>query len=143
MSEKTFPVRLATEADIEEIRSFDAIAQQGDSRRAFIRRSIAAKECYAAGDKQILGYAVLDYSFFENGFIALLYIHPDSRRQGVGTALVRHLESLCRTEKLFTSTNRSNLPMQSLMAKLGYRLCGEVRELEEGDPEMFYVKRLR
>jgi hypothetical protein len=41
--------------------------------------------------------------------------------------------------KLFTSTNRSNLPMQALLAKLGFVQCGEVNELDPGDPELFFV----
>ncbi|MCL0069884.1 GNAT family N-acetyltransferase [Dehalococcoidia bacterium] len=41
----------------------------------------------------------------------MLYIHPEYRGKGIGSKLVRHVESLCKTEKLFTSTNQSNLPM--------------------------------
>jgi len=57
--------------------------------------------------------------------------------------MMRYLESICRTPKLFTSTNLSNLPMQSLLAKLGYKLCGVIHHLDEGDPELVYVKFLR
>ena len=53
------------------------------------------------------------------------------------------MESLCRTPKLFTSTNLSNLPMQSLLAKLEYQLSGVIHNLDEGDPEIVYFKRLR
>ena len=42
--------------------------------------------------------------------------------------------------KLFTSTNRSNAPMQSLLAKLGYRPSGVIENLDEGDPELVYMK---
>jgi hypothetical protein len=50
------------------------------------------------------------------------------------------LESECRTEKLFTSTNLSNLPMQSLLAKRGYKLSGVIDNLDPGDPELVYFK---
>jgi GNAT superfamily N-acetyltransferase len=89
-----------------------------------------------------VGYAVLEYSFFAMGFVSMLYVHPDWRRRDVGAALMRHLESACRTSKLFTSTNLSNLPMQSLLANLGYRLSGVIHALDEGDPELVYVKYL-
>jgi hypothetical protein len=62
---------------------------------------------------------------------------------GAGEALVKHLESLCQTAKLFTSTNLSNLPMQSLLAKMGYILSGVIHNLDEGDPEIVYFKKLR
>ena len=63
-------------------------------------------------------------------------------RREVG-ALLRHMELCCRTPKLFTSTNQSNLSMQSLLAKLGYESSGLIHNLDEGDPEIVYFKRLR
>jgi ribosomal protein S18 acetylase RimI-like enzyme len=86
---------------------------------------------------------VLNYSFYHNGFIDVLYVHTDHRRSGAGAALARHMESLCQTPKLFTSTNLSNLPMQSLLSKLGYELSGVIHNLDVGDPEIVYYKRLR
>lgn len=45
--------------------------------------------------------------------------------------------------KLFTSTNLSNLPMQSLLSKSGYELSGVIHNLDVGDPEIVYYKRVR
>jgi ribosomal protein S18 acetylase RimI-like enzyme len=73
----------------------------------------------------------------------MLYIDSDYRRCGAGAALLRHMESLCKTAKLFTSTNLSNLPMQSLLTKLGYVLSGVIHNLDEGDPEIVYFKQMR
>lgn len=55
---------------------------------------------------------------------------------------MQHLETVFQTEKLFTSTNLSNLPMQSLLVRLGYLLSGVIHHLDEGDPELVYVKYL-
>jgi N-acetylglutamate synthase-like GNAT family acetyltransferase len=130
-------IRLAAENDIDGICSFDV-------RRDFIQRAVANSACYIiAMDEGIAGCAVLEYSFFEMGFVSMLYIHPGKRGQGIGAEMIRHLESVCRTEKLFTSTNLSNLRMQSLLAKLGYKLSGTIHDLDEGDPELVYVKYLR
>jgi ribosomal protein S18 acetylase RimI-like enzyme len=143
MDEKTLSIRRATENDVDEICSFDHLAQQSDHRRVFIRRAVGAKNCYIVSDRQIVGYAVLDYTFYEMGFVSMLYVHPDWRRQGVGIALMKHLEAICQTDRLFTSTNLSNVRMQSLLAKLGYKLSGVIHDLDEGDPELVYVKHLR
>lgn len=136
-------IQLATESDVNAVCSFDHDAQQDDNRAAFIENSILAKSCYIAMDREIKGYAVLEYSFFKHGFISMLYIHPDWRRHGIGALLLKHLEIICKTDKLFTSTNLSNLPMQSMLAKFGYKLCGVIHDLDEGDPELIYVKYLR
>jgi GNAT superfamily N-acetyltransferase len=139
----TFSFQLALETQVDEICSIDDLAQPGSHRRAFILRSVAANSCYFAWHpEQILGFAVLEYSFYEQGFVSLLVVRADWRRQGVGAALMRHLESICQTGKLFTSTNLSNLPMQALLARLAYKLSGVIHDLDEGDPELVYVKYL-
>lgn len=138
-----FSIRLAVSNDIDAIFRFDQVAQLEEHRRAFIIRSVDAGACSVmVDDEQVICYAVLDYSFFEQGFISALYIHPDYRRRGAGLRLMQHLETVCQTHKLFTSTHLSNLPMQSLLARLGYLLSGVIHHLDEGDPELVYVKYL-
>jgi ribosomal protein S18 acetylase RimI-like enzyme len=137
-------IRPAVEDDIEALCSLDLIAQQESDRREFIRREVVAGNCsVAVTHEAVIGYGVLNYTFHDNGYIDMLYIHSEHRRCGAGAALLRHVESLCRTPKLFTSTNLSNLPMQSLLARLGYELSGVIHNLDEGDPEIVYFKRLR
>jgi len=136
-------VQLAAQDQIDAICALDEIARYNNERRQFIRRAVAEKSCYVAAGPQIIGYAVLDYSFFAQGFIAMLYVQQEWRQQGVGKILLEYLEKVCQTHKLFTSTNLSNLPMQRLLAKLNYRLSGVIHDLDEGDPELVYVKYLR
>jgi GNAT superfamily N-acetyltransferase len=143
MDKKPPSIRLAVENDIDEIFSFEHIAQQSNSRQTFIRHSVADRNCYIASYEQIVGYAVLEYSFYEMGFVSMLYVNEDWQRQGVGTKLLKHLESICRTDRLFTSTNLSNIRMQTLLAKLGYKLSGVIHDLDEDDPELVYVRYLR
>lgn len=137
-------IRQAVENDIQALCSFDLIAQQENERRELIRREVFSGNCFVAViDEKVIGYGVLNYTFYYVGCIDMLYIHSDHRRSGAGAALLQHLESLCQTPKLFTSTNLSNLPMQSLLAKLDYVLSGVIHNLDEGDPEIVYFKQLR
>ncbi len=138
-----YSVRLAVESDIDSICSFDAIAQHDSRRRNFVSRSVAAGNCFVAVDERVIGYAVLEYTFYDNGFVSMLYVHPEHRQLGVGKKLMKHLESVCQTSKLFTSTNLSNIPMQSLLVRLGYKLSGVIHNLDKDDPELVYVKFLQ
>ena len=104
-----------------------------------IRPQTAASQ---ASDDAVVGYAVLEYIFFSQGFISMLIVAEASRRKGVGTALVSHLEEICKTGKLFTSTNGSNKPMQALMQSMSYEPSGVVHNLDDRDPELFYFKKL-
>lgn len=112
-------------------------------RHEFLRHAIESGTCYlATRDGAAQGYGVLNYTFFGNGFIELLYVAEQARRSGVGAALMQHMAAECRTEKLFTSTNLSNVPMQALLARLEYALSGVIHHLDEGDPELVYFKRI-
>ena len=136
-------IRPAVTTDIEAVCSFDLIARQADDRREFILRAVNASTCYAAVIEQgVIGYGVLNYTFYRQGYVEMLYVAADQRRRGAGTTLLEHMERQCQTPKLFTSTNLSNLPMQALLAKRGYMLSGVIHNLDEGDPEIVYCKRL-
>jgi N-acetylglutamate synthase-like GNAT family acetyltransferase len=135
-------LRLAVENDFDAILAVHSPAGRDESRKAQLRRSLREKNCLvAAVDGRIVGYAVLEYTFYENGFLSLLLVHAEFRRRGVGSQLVTSVASSCRTPKLFTSTNLSNIPMQSLLAKQGFSLSGVINDLDEGDPELVYVKK--
>ena len=136
-------LRLAQASDLDALYRLDANAHNDQERRNFIARKVQADNCFVAVDDQIIGYGILEYTFYENGFVSMLYVHPNHRRSGMGTRLLQYLESICQTPKLFTSTNLSNLPMQSLLAKLNYRLSGVLHHLDENDPELMYFKSLQ
>ena len=140
---KALDIRPAQASDIDTLFSLDLIAHREEQRREFIRRSVATETCFVAvADEEVAGYGVLNYNFHDNGFIDMLYVKAEHRRAGVGTSLLGHMESLCQTPKLFTSTNLSNLPMQSLLNKFGFELSGVIHNLDAGDPEIVYCKRL-
>ena len=61
-------------------------------------------------------------------------------QRGVGSALVRHVaRELASGDRFFTSTNASNEAAQRLFARLGFRRCGTIEEIDPGDPEWIYV----
>lgn len=139
-------IRLAKQEDIEEIMEFDHIAriESRKDRRDFIRRSVLNKRCYVAVSKERpIGYTVSEYDWgFFDAFISMLYVKEDSRREGIGTELMKYIESKCKREKLFISTNQSNKTMQSLLKKLRYERSGIIHNLDPSDPELIYFKRI-
>ena len=137
--------RNATENDIPALFALDLVAHKDTKRRKFIRQAVASGMCFVAryGVTHIAAYGVMSCSFFENGFIEMLYVHSDFRRQRIGTALLRHMAKHCPTPKLFASTNSSNQPMRLLLEREGFCNSGIIQNLDEGDPELVYFKRRR
>src|SRR4051794_21482118 len=123
-------IRKAVESEIDQICSIDTVARCGDlSRLDLIRQRVADKSCYVLLTEEgtrIAAYGVLVYSFYDCGMIDMLIVAPDQRRRGFGSELMLHMESECRTDKLFTSTNESNTPMRALLAQLGYSPSGVI-----------------
>lgn len=134
----------AMPADVDAMVALDTIAATQEQRRSEIQSWVAASNAVIADDSScVVGYAVLEYSFFGQGFIAMLQVAPSHRRQGIATSLLCHLECIYRTPKLFTSTNESNAPMRALMSSLGYEPSGVVYNLDENDPDLFFFKPLQ
>jgi GNAT superfamily N-acetyltransferase len=105
--------------------------------RGFIQRAVDNGNAHVLEqDAKLIAVGVLEYRFFEYGFISLIYVDRRERRTGVGEMLVRYLISACHTSKLFSSTNLTNLPMLALFAKLGFEMSGIVRNLDPKDPEV-------
>lgn len=118
-----------------------AINTAGNSakRRDEIAAWIDAACCYIVEiDDQIAAYGVLNYHFFGCAFVELVMVTPSYRRLGMGLALVGHFQAMCRREKLFTSTNLSNRPMQALLGKAGFMPSGQIDNLDGGDPELIF-----
>ncbi|MBC3992989.1 GNAT family N-acetyltransferase [Streptomyces sp. AC563] len=130
----------ADPSDWAALADIDSVAAAGDTaRRDSVRRWCAEETVLVARDaSEPLGYAVLEYGFFEQGFVTMLMVAPGARRRGVGARLLAAVEAACATEKLFTSTNASNHPMQLLLRRSGWLPAGLLHGLDEGDPELFY-----
>jgi ribosomal protein S18 acetylase RimI-like enzyme len=137
-------VEPATREMYDEIRALDRLLPGLRDRAEPLRQWIAANECWVARrDGQVAGFVIANCTFFAQCFIVLLVVHPEHRRHRVASALIRHVESISPTAKLFTSTNQSNVAMQAVCEALGFVRSGIVENLDEDDPELIYFKRVR
>ncbi len=137
-------VERATPKDIESICRIDALVTGNRLRSDFIAEAVSRGDCLIARiDGATAAFVVLDRRFIvENFFISLLIVHPDFRRKGIAKKLIGRAEKECPLAKIFTSTNQSNSIMKSLLQSLGYDKSGEIENLDEGDPEIIFFKRL-
>jgi len=136
-------IKKATEKDLEMICMLDSTVLGNSSRRVFLANAVKADQCLVAqAQNTVVGFAILEQSFYGQGFISLLIVHPDYRKHGIATALIQHIESICPTKKLFTSTNKSNVIAQQVFEALGFVRSGYVENLDKGNSEIIYFKQL-
>lgn len=142
---KVVPHRIVRKANPDDtcvILAFDT-GSCGPGRKAFIGRAVTQGDAYALQQEDVvIAIGVLGYTFFGQGFVSLIYVNRQQRRTGAGETLLRHLISICRTPKLFSSTNQSNLPMQALLLKTGFAESGIIYNLDVGDPELIYYREI-
>lgn len=84
----------------------------------------------------------MHYHFYEQGFIEMIYVDSNYRRKGISSQFLAYFESICKTDKLFTSTNKSNKTMQLSLEKADFQKSGIIENLDEDDPEIVYFKQV-
>lgn len=135
-----FQLRLATEAHLGQLWAFQWRRDAPWPPRRLVERWVEGRNCWIACDSErIIGYTAFEHTFFEDGFVTMLWVEEDYRRRGVATQLMEKMRERCETNRLWTSTNLSNHPMQGLLGKLGYKLSGVLHYLDPDDPELIYV----
>ena len=130
-------IRLATASDLES--AIEVLEERTEKAHLVAGRWIEAGALRVADSGgHVVGIAVTEPTFFKNDFVEMLRVVPTARRRGVAQALLQAAGAERSTEKLFTSTNLSNWPMQGLLRLLGWESVGMVYGLDEGDLELFY-----
>lgn len=127
--------------DLQSIVQIDSEVIGNTSREVLIENAIKQGRCILVKEKnEAAGFAIYDTNFFECTFISLVIVPPAKRRKGYASQLLNELVRTSPTEKVFSSTNRSNLSMQKVFEANGFVESGIVENLDEGDSEIIYFK---
>ena len=145
---KTISLRKATTDDralvVEFDYNLDKVEHVELKREEKIKKAISEEECFIIlTDNSPVGFAIFDYRFFDLGWIELIVIDEKHKGHGIGVDAIDLICQQSKTNKVFTSTNRSNTRMQKALSKAGFSFAGEVIGLDDGDPELFYYKKAK
>jgi GNAT superfamily N-acetyltransferase len=134
-------VRPATPGDL-------AFAQQdGHLPPEIVLRKIEAHEVLIAEVRgQPKGYLRLEYLWSSVPYIALIFVSPEQRRQGVGRALLADLEARLRAQghaALYSSSQADEPEPQAWHRHMGFEECGFIAGINgNGVGEVFFRKGL-
>jgi RimJ/RimL family protein N-acetyltransferase len=94
-------------------------------REEKIIKAISDEECFIIlADNKEVGIIIFDYLFFDQGWIELIIIEEKYRGKGIGGRAIELICKKCKTNKVFTSTNSSNIQMQKVLTKIGFTFAG-------------------
>lgn len=132
-------IQQATLSQWEGIISLDESVIGSRSRAEQIRQGVEHGLVYTITiKKEIVAFGLLNRHFYGRYFLELLIVKQEHRRRRLGETLLCAVQEQFGIESLFTSTNVSNLPMQKLLEKCGFKRCGWISQLDENDPEIVY-----
>ena len=134
--------RRATSEDLEAVLTLDAISPVGHTRGPLLTTRVHSGEViiyeYLG---QVSGYAVVrPRSFLGRDFVELLAVAPNEQRRGIGSLLLQRAVVWSSTDRIFISTNQSNVAMIGLLGKEDWRFSGQLEGIDEGDPEIVFYK---
>ena len=93
-----------------------------------------------------VGYVRLEYLWSTVPYISLIRVLPEYRRQGVGKALLRFIETFLRDtdhEALYSSSQADEPKPQAWHRHMGFEECGLIAGINDGVGEVFFRKSLR
>ena len=93
-----------------------------------------------------VGYVRLEYLWSIVPYIALIRVLPEYRRQGVGKALLRFIETFLREaghDALYSSSQADEPEPQAWHRHVGFIECGFIAGINEDIGEVFFRKSLR
>ena len=133
-------VRAASADDLQALEPVLPAFLQPPYKRGRFLRALAGGEVVVLEDDGTVAGFMWCNEFFGHTFVNVLAVAPALRRRGYAGILLAHAERHALTDRVFTSTNASNAPMHAVLARYGWRRCGEVDDIDPGDPEIVYVK---
>ncbi|MGM0863127.1 MAG: GNAT family N-acetyltransferase [Bacillota bacterium] len=130
--------------DLESLIQIDCQVIGNESRHDQIQEAILEKRCLVVRVGEITaGFLIFNNHFFGNTFVSLIIVSPEERRKGNASLLLKHVEEITPSDKIFSSTNRSNEQMHKTFQVNGYSQSGKIENLDPGDPEIVYYKQRR
>lgn len=137
-------IRPATPHDAPAVGEVDPLALGADLARATLvedalhgRRDNLCLVAPAGEGPRLAGFVVLRHGhFFGRDFVDLLVVAAAARRQGIGSALLAAAVGAGVSDRVFTSTNRSNVGMRALLAGQGWEISGSLGGLDADDDEI-------
>ncbi len=109
----------------------------------FVRSHVERHHLLVADSGEaVVGVLAYRTDWFQCTLVSLVCVRQDLRRRGVARALVKAVEQMSPSPRLFSSTEETNAPSIRMHTALGFVPSGHIDNLPQGYRELFFYKRL-
>jgi len=114
----------------------DFVQQEQHIPTEIVKRKIEWQEVIVAErNGSLVGYVRLEYLWSSIPYIALIYVLPEHRRQGVGKAMIHFIEGFLHNRghsALYSSSQVNESEPQAWHRHVGFEECGIMAAINAG-----------
>jgi len=96
----------------------------------------------AEADDDVVGLCAYRTDWFQCTLVSLIVIREKYRRRGIARELMRSVEAISPTPRVFSSVEETNGPAIRLHGALGFVPSGHVDNLPQGTRELLFYRRV-
>ena len=96
----------------------------------------------AEADREVIGLCAYRTDWFQCTFITLVAVHEKYRRRGIAREMMRSVEAISPTPRVFSSVEETNAAAIHLHGSLGFSPSGHIDNLPQGTRELLFYRRV-
>ena len=96
----------------------------------------------AEADDAVVGVCAYRIDWFQCTFIVLVAVHEKYRRRSIAREMMRSVEAISPTPRVFSSVEETNGPAIRLHGALGFTPSGHIDNLPQGTRELLFYRRV-
>jgi ribosomal protein S18 acetylase RimI-like enzyme len=96
----------------------------------------------AEAEEAVVGLCAYRTDWFQCTFVSLVVVQEQYRRRGIARELMRSVEAISPTPRIFSSVDETNGPAIRLHGALGFTPSGYIDNLPQGTRELLFYRRI-
>jgi ribosomal protein S18 acetylase RimI-like enzyme len=96
----------------------------------------------AEAEDEVVGLCAYRTDWFQCTFVSLVVVQEQYRRRGIARELMRSVEAVSTTPRIFSSVEETNGPGIRLHSALGFTPSGHIDNLPQGTRELLFYRRV-